>query len=333
MASSNKRFLFATDFSNFSDHALEHALLWAKACKATLDCVYVIAVDRHLDVDGAVIETFLDEERKATQPKFDALVATIQAEAGPCDDYFLTGVPDEVISKLAQEIGADCLFMGTRGWRGMNRILLCSTAERVVMTASCPVLTARLQIDPAPSKASPSKGLSQNTSRSVSSPSRLLVPIDFSDCSQDCMECAFDVAKDFDAAVTLLHVRELLPYSLDFTLAHLAMEKDQNREIEKRLKELSRDFREKGVSASYLMKPPPPADTILHTLEETGADMIVMGTHGRRGFSRLMMGSVASSVLRRSPVPVLTVKAGQRSPEHPLREKTSVQAAPSPETS
>lgn len=168
MASSNKRFLFATDFSNFSDHALAHALLWAKACQAPLDCVYVIAVDRHLDIDGAVIETFLDEERKATQPKFDALVAAIQAEAGPCDGYFLTGVPDEVISKLAREIGADCIFMGT---------------------------------------------------------------------------------------------------------------------------------------------------------------------HGRRGFSRLMMGSVASSVIRRSPVPVLTVKAGQRSPEHPLRGKTSVQAAPSPGTS
>ena len=75
----------------------------------------MIAVDRHLDLDGAVIETFLDEERKVTKPKFDALVSKIQSEIGSCAGHFLTGVPDEVISKLALEIGADCIFMGTRG--------------------------------------------------------------------------------------------------------------------------------------------------------------------------------------------------------------------------
>jgi len=318
MSSGEKRFLFSTDFSAFSDHALEHALLWANACGATLDCVYVIAVDRHLDLDGAIIETFLEEERRVTRPKFDALVSKIQSEVGTCVGHFLTGVPDEVISKLAQEIGADCIFMGTRGWRGMDRILLGSTAERVVMTAPCPVLTVRFQPE-------------TDSTQSKESPSHLLVPIDFSDCSQDAMEYAFQVASDFDVAVTLLYVREPITSSLDSPLTHIELEKGKNRKMEKQLKEFCRIFQEKGLSASYLMKQPPTSDAILQTLEECGANLIVMGTHGRRGFSRLLMGSVASSVLRRSPVPVLTVKAGKFSKEHPRRKKESVQVTSTPQ--
>jgi len=80
------------------------------------------------------------------------------------------------------------------------------------------------------------------------------------------------------------------------------------------------------------MKHPPTPDAILQTLEECGANLIVMGTHGHRGFSRLLIGSVASSVLRRSPVPVLTVKAGKYSKEHPRRKKESVQVTSTPDT-
>lgn len=321
MSREAKRFLFSTDFSPFSDYALEHALLWAKAAEATVDCVYVIAVDRHLDLEGTVIESFLDEERRVTKPKFDALVSKIESELGVCHGHFLTGVPDEAITSLAEEIGADCIIMGTRGWRGMNRILLGSTAERVVMTAPCPVLTVRLQTDPPQAKEFSTEGVT--TLPPATPPSRVLVPLDFSDCSLDAMEFAFEVAKDFDIAVTLLHIREPVAYGLDFTLAHIEMEKEQCLKIEKRLKELCEVFESKGLTASYLIKHPPVTDAILHSLEETEANLIVMGTHGRRGFSRLLMGSVASSVLRRSPVPVLTVKAGKFSKNHPRRKKTA----------
>jgi len=238
MSSAIKRFLFSTDFSIFSDQALEQALLWAKACEATLHCVYVIAVDRHLDLEGTVIETFLDEERKVTKPKFDALVSRIQSEVGACVGHFLTGVPEEVIFKLALEIGADCIFMGTRGWRGMDRILLGSTAERVVMTAPCPVLTVKFQseTDSTQSKESSGQGLSSEPEVSSSPPSHLLVPIDFSDCSQDAMEYAYQVASDFDVAATLLYVSEPTTYSLNFTLTDIELEREKNRKMEKRLK-------------------------------------------------------------------------------------------------
>ena len=328
MSSTDKRFLFATDFSIFSDYALEHALYWSKAFGAALDCVHVIAVHRHLDIEGAVIETFLEEERKVTKPKFDALISKIQKEAGGCVGHYLTGIPDEVISKLALETGADCIFMGTRGWRGMDRILLGSTAERVVMTAPCPVLTVRtdsgtggtsLKAEESSLKASP-----HNSIPSVSPPSHILVPIDLYDGSKDAVEYAFQVTSGFDVPVTLLHVRDPITYSLDFSLTLVQIEKEKTMEIEHRLRNLCGRFKEKGVGASYLMKVPPTPDAILQTVEECGADLIIMGTHGRRGFSRLLMGSVASAVLRKSSVPVLTVKAGIFSSDHPRRRKDSV---------
>ena len=322
MSSETKRLLFSTDFSPFSDYALQHALLWAKASEAALDCVYVISVDRHLDLEGAVIETFLEEERRVTQPKFDALVSKIKSEIGACTGHLLTGVADEAITQLAEEIGASCIVMGTRGWRGMNRILLGSTAERVVMTAPCPVLTVRLQTDPAHAKETQSGTLPETTLGPASPPSHILVPLDFSDCSQDAMEYALEVAKDFEVAVTLVHIHEPLAYGLDFTLAHIEMEKEQLRKVEQRLKEFCQVFEKQGLTASYLLKQPPTTDSILQAREESGSNLIVMGTHGRRGFSRLLMGSVASSVLRRSPVPVLTVKAGKYSKHHPRRKKT-----------
>ncbi len=327
MSSSDKRFLFATDFSTFSDHALEHALYWSKAFGAALDCVHVIAVHRHLDLEGAVIETFLEEERKVTKPKFEALVSKIQKEGGACVGHYLTGIPDEVISQLALETGADCIFMGTRGWRGMDRILLGSTAERVVMTAPCPVLTVRTPTDPSTTSINPEDpDFKQSPQKGVASgnpPSHILVPIDLYDSSKDAVEYTFEVTSAFNIPVTLLHVRDPITYSLDFTLTRVQIEKEKTSEIEHGLRDLCRRFQEKGQSASYLLKTPPTPDAILQTLEECGANLIIMGTHGRRGFSRLLMGSVASAILRKSPVPVLTVKAGIYASDHPRLKKES----------
>jgi nucleotide-binding universal stress UspA family protein len=64
-----------------------------------------------------------------------------------------------------------------------------------------------------------------------------------------------------------------------------------------------------GVEAERRLEEGDPVEAILRVAEEIGADLIVMGTHGRTGLSRLFMGSVAEQVLRRAPCPVLTLKS------------------------
>jgi len=66
---------------------------------------------------------------------------------------------------------------------------------------------------------------------------------------------------------------------------------------------------ESRVAIEPLLKQADPREAILATVKEVGADLIIMGTHGRRGFARALIGSVAEAIVRASPAPVLTVRA------------------------
>ncbi|MBW2281290.1 MAG: universal stress protein [Deltaproteobacteria bacterium] len=76
------------------------------------------------------------------------------------------------------------------------------------------------------------------------------------------------------------------------------------------LSKLLADLQDRGISSEYFALQGAPCDVILETVQERGADLIVMGTHGHSGLAHLALGSVAERVVRLSPVPVLTVKAG-----------------------
>ena len=87
-------------------------------------------------------------------------------------------------------------------------------------------------------------------------------------------------------------------------------------QLQCRIAELTDLFRSQGVEASYAIRGVDPADTILDYALDQRKDLIVMGTHGRRGISSMLAGSVAEAVLRRAHCPVLTVKSPKFSPGH-----------------
>lgn len=146
---------------------------------------------------------------------------------------------------------------------------------------------------------------------------RILVPVDFSACSQAaCDHAAFFAAK-FGAAVELLHVWDVpaftgasLPELVvvpghDDTLIAAAAHSEATREMDL----VVAQFERRGISTVRRRhEVGSPADTIVRVAEEGDFDLIVMGTHGRRGFSRLIMGSVAEQVVRAAPCPVLTMR-------------------------
>jgi nucleotide-binding universal stress UspA family protein len=196
------------------------------------------------------------------------------------------------------------VFLGTHGLTGLNRILLGSTAERVVNGAPCPVITIR-QTQPTEDQPEPQgKETLGSEQKSPSIPSHLLVPMDFSDCSLEAVEYGLQVAKEFEVSATLLHVMEPMTYSLDFNLTHRETQKHQREEAQKRMTEVAEVFQAR-----------------LQGIKEVEPDLIVMGTHGRRGFSRLLLGSVATALLRQAPIPLLTVKSPKYAPTHPRRGK------------
>jgi universal stress protein A len=149
---------------------------------------------------------------------------------------------------------------------------------------------------------------------------RVLVPIDFSPSSRAALEYGTFLAGKLGAELTVLHVWEPPGYVGPDALALLPIAHGERGWEQTRL-EVTREV-DHFVSRS-LAKPKQlgvrveqgePSDMILKIARDGGADLIVMGTHGRTGLSRLLIGSVAEAVLRRSTCPVLTIRVPSRLP-------------------
>ncbi|HTU17796.1 MAG TPA: universal stress protein [Gemmataceae bacterium] len=133
----------------------------------------------------------------------------------------------------------------------------------------------------------------------------ILHPTDFSEHSEFAFRLACALARDYNARLVLLHV--LPPPLVIYAGGPVPAETWPSvEEAKERLHQLEGQARRVRVESQVLEGDP--VDMILRAAEETHSDVIVMGTHGRTALSRLLLGSVAESVLRRSPCPVLTAK-------------------------
>jgi universal stress protein A len=148
---------------------------------------------------------------------------------------------------------------------------------------------------------------------------RVLVPVDFSACSERLVRKAADLAEPHGAELILLHAIELPP-GLNLSARMVGADGEQapvrehlQREAEERMAPLMGVASERGATASYRIVHGPAAATVLRQAEQLPADVIVVGSHGRTGVQRLILGSVSEAILRHAAVPVVTV----RSEHHP----------------
>lgn len=145
---------------------------------------------------------------------------------------------------------------------------------------------------------------------------RILCPIDFSAFSSRALAHAVPLARWYEATVTALHVYSFVPPP-PTKLPTVAIRPHITPEIREGILDALRQFTEParaaGIRASHLVVEGDPVDEIVK--EAQNADLLLLGTHGRRGFERLMLGSVTEKVLRKSSCPVLTVP--RRAPESP----------------
>lgn len=136
-------------------------------------------------------------------------------------------------------------------------------------------------------------------------PRRILVPIDFSAGSDAALEMATSLARDSGGSLVLVHV-EIIPLSAAGGEYLYAMPEPPTEELLAKLDAVA--VPDSHVPVERRLLAGDPADAIVRLAQTEDVDMIVMGTHGRRGLSRLLMGSVAETVVRAAPCPVLTVK-------------------------
>lgn len=301
------RLLFATDFSDCATRAEAYAVFFAGVYQAPVDILHVLELFPGLDPEYPVTQVYVDQLRKETDAQLAETVRRFQDKQVTVKGRSVLGIPSVQICAAAAESHADLIVLGTRGKTGLEHLLLGSTAERVMVKAPCPVVTVCL---PA------SHAIDAASARRSAGVQRILAPVDFSDCSLDALEYAVQIAKQLKAAMTILHVLEPVSYGLDLTLTHASEREHLRTRIEAELRTLTQAIATEGVTVHHTIQGGTPADSLLHFLEASQCDLVVMGTHGRRGLSHLVNGSVAEAVLRRAPCPVLTVKSPKFAPGH-----------------
>jgi nucleotide-binding universal stress UspA family protein len=145
-------------------------------------------------------------------------------------------------------------------------------------------------------------------------PRTILVPVDFSANSEEALDYAVELAGKLDAKLYILNVIALPGLGIPELGAGLApgVIDSMVRDSEAALAKLADARRSKAQIADTLLRTGDARDVIVNTVEDVAADLIVMGTHGRRGVTRALLGSVAESVLRTAPCPVLTIRGRRR---------------------
>lgn len=300
--------LFATDGSQGSATAEDYARALAHLWGASLTVMNVLEFPSGLDPESPVNRLYLAELMKqATQELINVKERAVK-QGILTETKIATGIPSEEVLAAATSEQPELIVVGTRGRTGLPHILLGSTAERIIRSAPCPVLAVRTQGQRADEAGS--------RPRDPADLKRILVPVDFSDCSREALEYGVLVARRCKASITILHVIEPVSYGLDFTLPHVAKREGDKALIMEKLSGLTSAITSAGLTCDSQIFGGLPADSILEASMAQGGDMIVMGTHGRRGLSHALFGSVAESVLRKSFCPVLTVRSPKFQPGH-----------------
>lgn len=301
-----KHILFATDFSEDASRAQEYAIHLAGAWDARLDVLHVIEWSHEMNAETDSL-AMAGRSRAAAARQLEEVRDGLAGRGIPARVRLLLGNPCEQIHQAAREQDVDLIVLGAQGCSNLLYGLVGTTAARVIRDGPCPVLAvpgSRKDTVDVPPAGRPVRIR------------HILAPLDFSTPSLDAVEYAVHLAHAVGAAVTLMHVLEPASYDLDCGLGFITDESSKREHWNRQLLELRDIVTAFGLPADADICAGLPSDSILAYALRQQTDLIVMGTHGRRGASPERCGSVAEAVLRRATCPVLTVKTGKFDPGH-----------------
>ncbi len=298
------RILFATDFSDDAARAQEYAMYLATQWDAKVDVLHVIEAPAWLNADAATVAV-LEQARRDVAQRLEQVYDHMVRSGISATVRQVLGNPAEQVALTVRDNGADLVVLGMQGRTNLLYGLIGSTVERVVKDGPCPVLAVPGMRDEAgrPMDAGPHVPVRN-----------ILVAVDFSSPSLNAVEYAIQLAHGLGCKLTLMHVLEPLCYDLDCGLGLIEQETRKRDHWNKQLSELKDLITSIGLPADVDISGGFPSDAILAGMLRHRSDLVVMGTHGRRGVSDRRFGSVAEAVLRRATCPVLTVKQPKFAP-------------------
>jgi len=319
-----RRILFPTDFSACAEAAFTHAAYLAQRTDAELHVLHVAEPDVTAPDDWISALRITPEDIAADLAV--PVPASPSKDRAPGDPVPLIDAEVRApkaapaILRYVEEHDIDLVVMGTHGRRGVRRMLVGSVAEEVVRLAPCPVFTV---------------GRHEGCEGAWAI-RRIVAPVDFSEHARLAARHAAALAATYGAALDLLHVvddRALpiveMPYLGAFSVSVEEVQERAQEALEGLADALESEVPGVGEVGAFT-RFGNPSGSIAAFAEGQRADLVVVGSHGRTGMERLLMGSVVEFVIRLAPCPVFTVKSFGRSLVGPAlrRAQPDPEAAP-----
>lgn len=295
------KILCPTDFSENAHGALLQALELAKRHQAKVDLIHVANAPHYVRRD---MVGFLGERGarplneialEAAQGRIQKLLASLdESERALIETFTRFGAPADTLVQFADAHHADLVVLGASGIRRLSKYVLGGVANKVLRRMAPPVLC-----------------VPSDTARSFD---KVLVATDFSDCSAAALDTAWKVVGERDVEICVMHVTPsawTLPPDLSVGLPgdHQNWLELLRSEAKQQLDEFVEQARARGVEVTTtVLETGSPAHAVLEYAEQNGSDLIALGTHGRSGVARMMLGSVAEALVHHANVPVLAVR-------------------------
>lgn len=283
--------LVATDLSASAASGLRHAAWWASRLSLPLHVVHVsdtfgeeAAWSRYLGGDEVIAKIQERTKKRVLQHVEDALIGTDKPDS--ITTAITYGNPVEGVLAQAQDVDASMLVTGASSRHIVEQVVLGSTASRIVREAPMPVLVVPHGTQPGPIR-------------------KILAPVDLSQCSKSSLLKAAELAEALDAEVIVLHVT---------TFPFMAAEGIDVPQVMESFLEARRNELDEFVAAcdekilKVEIRDDAPASGITKAIDELEVDLVCIGTHGRKGFRKFVMGSTTERVLRKPACPVLTIR-------------------------
>ena len=295
-----QRILVPTDGSEAAGTALKFAIRLARQHHAEIilcnavDYVKIAGetcVGLGADLEGMF--RILDESAKEV---LGAAAKSLKAEGFETSAFKLDGNPANVIVSFAMERNVDAIVMGTRGLGGLPHLILGSTAEGVLRMATIPVFVVHAGSDV----------------KAAENPT-ILVAIDDSEPGDAAAEFATELASATSGRLIFENVvdsESLYEYAAQYGTYIATVHDEWETEAKRLVGNAAYRAAIAGVAnAEQSVVFGDPAEKIVAQAKASQADLIAIGTHGRRGLRRLALGSIAESVVRKSAIPVVVVRA------------------------
>lgn len=299
-----RRILVPLDGTRYGDHALPYAVAVARETGAAVELAHV---HHHVELDSDLAALPQYQFQRIAEADHRNDLASIEHERAELEERaadlelrygidartrILTGRTADALSREAREIVADLVVMATHAREGIDRIRFGDVAHELIEQLNVPALCIRPE--------------SEDEALAAPRMRRFLVPLDGSEFSEQILDVAAPLMLALRATPTLLNVvgaRPLFGTGIELAARNGFATREEG------LDYLN------GVAARFRGRMPEPVLTVIDAidtptsiaqlLDTGGFDIVAMATHGRSGLSRLLLGSVAERVLRRTHRPVL----------------------------